>query len=172
MPEKRKHTNRVLNNIIDAAAKYKYAIISAPKYWEYDLTGLTPEQIISDQEKISFVGKTTNIYFDIFRLMVGVVSADSVGSSDIEDSRNMVVRVSYPHEFPKVSWTEQITKKSVFTMTLDDAVFLLNRCAEVLEIPKEVLKPAIEGYSKYTYLGEEAMKLHQDDIAPALAKKL
>ena len=94
--------------------------------------------------------------------MAGIIAGD------FSDTESGEVKVYYPHERQG-----RLVGKTVLTMNIDDAVTLMGRCAKELQIPENVLRPAVDGYTTgMSFAGEEDFKLHEKDVAMSLSSKL
>src|SRR3989304_6581576 len=150
-----------MEGIATSARVGKAELVKATELHTYDLAGLT--DIESYHGRLRFPGKVDRFSYRPEKLMVGIIAGDFIAAAAEE------VMVYSPHERGG-----QLIGKTVFRMTLTDAAALLRRCAAEMQLPEQVLKPGVAGYSPgITYFGDEHnWTLHEHDIAMALSLKL
>lgn len=144
--------------LVSAAWHGKAELVTAANVQSFNLSGI--QDISAQQGRIIFPGKVSRFSFSPGKLVVGIAAGDFV------DLKAEKVQVYYPHERQGL-----IIGKTVFIMRLDDAVLLLQRCAQELKITNGELKSALGSLLKFAANGKE-FRLHDNDIAYAVSTKL
>jgi hypothetical protein len=150
-----------MEGIAASARTGKAELVNATELHTFNLTGLT--DIEPYHGRLRFPGKADQFSYNPEKLMAGIIAGDFT-ATDAEE-----VKVYYPHERGG-----QLIGKTVFRMRLTDAAALLRRCAAEMQLPEQVLKPGVDGYSTgISYFGDQDnWKLHEHDIAMAFSLKL
>ena len=150
-----------MEGIAGSARTGKAELVNATELHRFDLTGL--HTIEPYHGRLRFPGKADQFSYNPEKLMAGIIAGD-FSDTDAEE-----VKVYYPHERGG-----QLIGKTVFMMKLDDAAALLRRCAAEMQLPEQVLKSGVDGYSTgISYFGDQDdWTLHEHDIAMALSLKL